>query len=216
MPVSPGSLMLAGLVFGLSVLLFQCVSVRWRGDLCGIDPAECWQAGSAAMAVMAHSALVTFCCLVPSEGDVYRTAGVVLLSLFLLRLTLTDLMTGLLPREMTVSCLLAGLLFATGSGELAGHILAALALWLLLATARSIAGWFYRTEALGLGDVWMGSALGAWLGFFPAVTALLMAWSGCLLWMLLSGTRKTALGPWMSYSAQAVVLLTFIEPFVAW
>ncbi len=56
-----------------------------------------------ALRVMVHAGVMTLYCLAPAE--IGQRCGALLFCLFIFRLTLTDQLTGLLPREMTVSCL---------------------------------------------------------------------------------------------------------------
>lgn len=169
-----------------------------------------------ALWVMVHAGVMALYCLAPA--GIWPRCGALLFCLFIFRLTLTDQLTGLLPREMTVSCLGAGLLFALEQGILPLHLAAATIIWLALMSWRMTGFWFVRREVLGLGDVWMGSALGAWLGLMPALYAVLAGVCGFTVWLTLAGLthRGGPVGPWLGFSALASMLFTLYQPVVIW
>ncbi len=113
------------------------------------------------------------------HGVSAAAAAELLFALTLLALALIDLDTWLLPHALTWPLLAFGLLLsavgltaapslrASASGAAAGFAALALVAW---------AGQkLLRKEALGFGDVWLVSALGAWLGIAALLPMLLLA-----------------------------------------
>ncbi|WP_264299737.1 prepilin peptidase [Nisaea sediminum] len=116
------------------------------------------------------------------------TAGGIALGLALVFLGFHDLRTGRLPDVVTLPLLLAGLgcSFAAGpvspAESIAGAALGGGGAWLV--------GFAYRRyrgiDGLGLGDVKMIAALGAWVGIGALPLTILMASGGAL--AVLAGT----------------------------
>lgn len=67
-----------------------------------------------------------------AEAGLWPTCTALLFCVFVFRLTLIDQLTGYLPREMTLSFLVAGLLVAGAEGALLRHAGAALTIWICL------------------------------------------------------------------------------------
>lgn len=164
--------------------------------------------------VMSHACLMMVCWMAPS--GIWSTSCAMLFCVFIFRLTLVDQLTGLLPREMTVSCLAGGLLYAAGSGALAGHGVAALLIWYVLFAWRRVGYFRNGREMLGLGDVWIGSAMGAWLGFQPALYAIVAGTSAFLVWLCLSHREGGPMGPWLGGSALLAMILSLYQPEFVW
>lgn len=157
-------------------------------------------------------------CMIMSPAPALERLMAVLFGLFLFRMTLNDAMTGFLPREMTVSCLIAGLVSALAVPAFWGHLFSA-------ATALAVfAVWRYATfrmhgrECLGLGDVWLAGAVAAWLGGPEGLSALLAGVIFFVLWQLL--VRRVSeggpMGPWLCTGAILVTLTRLYQPLITW
>ncbi|MBA4823436.1 potassium transporter TrkH [Pantoea ananatis] len=148
--------------------------------------------------------------------------------LFLFRLTLTDALTGLLPRHMTVSCLLAGLAaslwkpVSEGSGAalsvLAGHTAACLVVLVMVGALRQFSILRDGRENPALGDVWLAGAVTAWLGFSDGCWAI---GTGVVMFTLWQAPKRHTgeggpLGPWLSAGAVTVTLIQLYQPIVIW
>ncbi|UTH72264.1 A24 family peptidase [Chromobacterium sp. IIBBL 290-4] len=134
-------------------------------------------------------------------------AGALLLTAALLALAFIDLDTGLLPDDLTLPLLWAGLLFNLFSGRLplADAVLGAacgyLALWLVFHVFKLLTG----KEGFGYGDFKLLAALGAWLGWsmLPLIIFLssLVGAAAGLAWMAWSKGRleqKIPFGPYLA------------------
>lgn len=141
---------------------------------------------------------------------------------FFLQLSVIDSEQGWLPREFTVRCGLAGVLVSLGD---AGNINSVL--WLTVSVIAPVllfggVRWLHvrRTgvESLGLGDVYLVGALGAWLGLPLAFDALLLGVYGftvSLLWLSryrLPVMGGAPLGPWLCGGAVVVTLVERYAP----
>ncbi|ATZ93021.1 prepilin peptidase [Dickeya fangzhongdai] len=141
-----------------------------------------------------------------------------LFSLFLFNMTLTDALTGLLPREMTVSCLIAGLTAALLHPGFTGHILSAVAALGIFGGWRYVTTKIHGRECLGLGDVWLAGAIAAWLGGHHWLYALLTGVVLFVLWQI-SVSRSSEggpMGPWLCAGAMSVTLLKLYQPLITW
>lgn len=147
-----------------------------------------------------------------AEAGLWPTCCALLFCVFVFRLTLTDQLTGYLPREMTVSFLVAGLLVAVAEGTLLRHAGAALALWSLMMAWRQAGHYLAGHETLGMGDVWLAGALGAWLGLLPALYVTASGTGGFFLWLMLSRRAGGPVGPWLGYSALGAMLVLLYQP----
>ena len=157
-------------------------------------------------------------CMILSPAPALQRLLAVLFTLFLFRMTLCDAITGFLPRELTVSCLIAGLVAALAESGYWGHVLSCV-------TAISIfSAWRYATfrmharECLGLGDVWLAGAVAAWLGGSEGLSALLAGVIFFVLWQLL--VRRVSeggpMGPWLCAGAILVALIRLYQPLITW
>jgi leader peptidase (prepilin peptidase)/N-methyltransferase len=102
-------------------------------------------------------------------------------------LALVDLVSYRLPDPLTLPLAAGGLLvaaFLPGSPVL-DHMIGAVVGWGLLAAL----GWLYRRlrgrEGIGLGDAKLLGAAGAWLGWAPLPSVLLVACAAAFLWIAL-------------------------------
>ncbi|MEI7704441.1 MAG: prepilin peptidase [Deltaproteobacteria bacterium] len=97
----------------------------------------------------------------------------------LLALSFIDLDTWLLPHALTIPLLAAGLLLSwaglTAAPSLIGSALGAGIGWLTFALIAFIGERVLRKEALGFGDVWLLSAIGAWTGAAALLPVILLA-----------------------------------------
>lgn len=156
--------------------------------------------------------------MILSPAPVQERLLALFFSLFLFRMTLTDAMTGLLPRDMTVSCLFAGMSAALISPCFTAHLLSS------AASLCIFGGWRYVTfklqdrECLGLGDVWLAGAISAWLGGHEGLYALLTGVALFVLWQL--SVRRISeggpMGPWLSGGAILIVLINLYKPLMTW
>ncbi|WP_394515129.1 A24 family peptidase [Pantoea sp. SGAir0215] len=147
--------------------------------------------------------------------------------LFLFRLTLTDALTGLLPRSVTVKCLIAGLMASlwqplTGASvsalsALLSHIVAATTMLVVTGGLRHLSLLKGGRENPAMGDVWMSGAVCAWLGFsgYHAVGIGVLLFA---LWQLQSrrASEGGPLGPWLAAGAVMVTLFQLYQPLITW
>ncbi len=150
-----------------------------------------------------------------AEAGLWPTCTALLFCVFVFRLTLIDQLTGYLPREMTLSFLVAGLLVAGAEGALLRHAGAALTIWICLMIWRLAVYRLAGQETLGMGDVWLGGALGAWLGLLPALYVTAAGAGGFFIWLMLSRRAGGPMGPWLGYSALGAMLILLYQP-VMW
>ncbi|MBJ9136055.1 prepilin peptidase [Citrobacter farmeri] len=150
-----------------------------------------------------------------AEAGLWPTCTALLFCVFVFRLTLIDQLTGYLPREMTLSFLVAGLLVAGAEGALLRHAGAALTIWICLMIWRLAGYRLAGQETLGMGDVWLGGALGAWLGLLPALYVTAAGAGGFFIWLMLSRRAGGPMGPWLGYSALGAMLILLYQP-VMW
>jgi leader peptidase (prepilin peptidase)/N-methyltransferase len=148
-------------------------------------------------------------------GYAWATVGAMLLIWFLLALTVIDLNTQLLPDDLTLPLLWAGLLFNL-SGVFAplpdaviGAIAGYLALWSVYWGFRLITG----KEGMGYGDFKLLAALGAWLGWqmLPLIillSSLVGAGVGIAL-ILFAGHQRQAPIPFGPYLAGGGLIALF-------
>ncbi|QUG77126.1 prepilin peptidase [Erwinia sp. E602] len=152
----------------------------------------------------------------PADGQL---AAALLLSWFLLALSLIDRDHQLLPDALTlpllwlgIVCQLAGwlpdiTLEQSVTGAMAGY----LSLWLLATGYRLLRG----KEALGMGDAKLLAALGAWLGWQPLPLLLLLASASGIVWLaagrVLTGRSLAAPFPFGPSLASAGGLLFIAE-----
>lgn len=149
-------------------------------------------------------------------AGLWPTCCALLFCVFVFRLTLTDQLTGYLPRDMTLSFMAAGLLVAGAEGTLLRHAGAALVVWGCLMMWRCAGYCLTGKETLGLGDVWLGGALGAWLSLLPALYVTVMGAGGFFIWLMLSRRTGGPMGPWLGYSALGAMLIPLYQTDVMW
>ncbi len=111
--------------------------------------------------------------MIMSPAPALQRLLAVLFSLFLFKMTLSDAITGFLPREMTVSCLIAGLVSALTVPAFWEHFFSAVTALAVFAVWRYASFKMHGRECLGLGDVWLAGAVSAWLGGPEGLSALL-------------------------------------------
>jgi prepilin signal peptidase PulO-like enzyme (type II secretory pathway) len=205
-----------GILFPLSLGLFNVMAILVRinlvisghrnGGSSPVRPAIVWL----------YAAAVSVMLLAPAPAMLRLLSF--FLSLFLFRMTLTDALTGLLPREMTVSCLTAGLAAALLHPGFTEHLLSAVIAMLIFG------GWRYGStkiqgrECLGLGDVWLAGAIAAWLGGASGLYALLTGVMFFVLWQLTVRRIREGgpMGPWLCAGAMSVTLLKLYQPLITW
>lgn len=90
----------------------------------------------------------------------------------LLYLADVDLRALFLPNIVTLPLAALGLVYQAGRGEAANGLAGLLVAALLLAVVAAAASWRYKAEAFGIGDIKLGAALGAWLGYPETLWAL--------------------------------------------
>lgn len=147
--------------------------------------------------------------------------------LFLFRLTLTDALTGLLPRSVTVSCLMAGLMASlwrplsqapeSALSALLSHLAAAITMLAITSGLRYLSLLKGGRENPAMGDVWMSGAVCAWLGFsgYHAVGIGVLLFT---LWQLQSRRAPEGgpFGPWLAAGAVIVTLFQLYQPLITW
>ena len=123
----------------------------------------------------------------------------------------------LIPDAVSLPAILAGLAAAGWAGadagfdKLASHALAAILAAALFMAIRAFYGWWRGIEGIGLGDVKLAAAAGAWLGLEGLGPALLIACAGALLVVgVQSAARRQAV-----HGQMAIPFGTFIAPAVA-
>lgn len=160
-------------------------------------------------------------CLAPVSS--VERIHALLMSGFLLQLGVCDAASGWLPRRMTVTFLVAGLL-ASGitapsiSSLLIRPAITGLMTLILLYSIPSgqHTGKLRRMgDILGTGDLWMITGMVAWLGFPGMMTALITALAGFVAWHLTAGTGMRAggpLGPWLSAGCVLILIQRLYQP----
>ncbi|HFV9295159.1 prepilin peptidase [Serratia fonticola] len=151
--------------------------------------------------------------------------GLVMLG-FLLQLSVMDSEQGWLPREFTVRSGLAGVLVSLERAEDISSVL-----WLMVSIGAPVLlfggmRWLSmrRTgvESLGLGDVYLVGALGAWLGLSMTLDTLLLGVYGFTFSQLWPRVQRfpvdegAPLGPWLCGGAVVVTLLERYAPVLLW
>lgn len=204
------------IIFPLSLGLFNFMAGLVRIDLV---TARHWSGRSAPVPpgiVWLYAAAVSVMLLAPVPAMTRLLSF--FLSLFLFRMTLTDALTGLLPREMTVSCLSAGLAAALLHPGFIQHLLSAVAALLIFAGWRYASTMIHGRECLGLGDVWLAGAIAAWIGGTGGLYALLTGVVLFVLWQItVRRTREGGpMGPWLCAGAMSVTLPELYQPLITW
>ena len=164
-----------------------------------------------------HAGAMTLIVMLSSIDQPFECLSGALFVLFIFRMSLIDRLAGWLPKEFTGCFLLAGLLVATGTGELLQHALTTLGLLLTGLAVRAGGGFYADREVLGLGDVWLMAGIGAWLGFPLTAFALLAGCSGFILWH--AGAHASLggpLGPWLGYGALLAMMISLSHPLLVW
>lgn len=112
-------------------------------------------------------------------GPSWAALAVFSFSAFLLAMSAIDLDTWLLPHVLTWPFLALGLLAAVAgvspAPSLASAALGATIGFALFAAVAVVGRWLARREAMGFGDVWLLSGLGAWLGAAAILPIVLLA-----------------------------------------
>lgn len=142
----------------------------------------------------------------------WTLAAALLVTAVLIALTFIDLDTQLLPDQLTVPLMWAGLAASlpAGRGEdaLVGAIAGYLSLWTVYWAFKLLTG----KEGMGYGDFKLLAALGAWLGWQALVPIVLIASvAGALAGLVLmarGNARDTpiAFGPWLAIAGWGVML----------
>ncbi|EBU1124998.1 hypothetical protein CSK01_10855 [Salmonella enterica] len=146
-----------------------------------------------------------------------------LMSGFLLQLGVCDAASGWLPRRMTVTFLVAGLLASGITAPSVSSLLIRTAvtgmmtLMLLYPTPSGLhtGKLWCQGAVLGTGDLWMITGMVAWLGFPGMMTALISALAGFVAWHLTAGTGMRAggpLGPWLSAGCVLILIQRLYQP----
>ncbi|UDJ86348.1 prepilin peptidase [Erwinia amylovora] len=201
-------------IFPLCLLAFFLLAAQIPTLLASLDAGHLYHRSTVVRAVWLYAAATTVILLAPGSDAVLAF----FFCLFLFRMAITDSLTGLLPRKMTLGCLLAGLAAALTGSEFVAHLLAALAVLLLFGGWRFAAAKWSGREVIGLGDVWLAGGVCAWLGWQPGLNALLTGVVLFVLWQL--SLRRTAeggpLGPWLCVGALAATILKIYQPLITW
>ncbi len=205
-------------LFCLARVLFCAQTVQVTTLLVAFDHPGLAQSDKATLKrhIWLHALAMTVFVMMSPPAKLFDIATGLLFFFFIFRLSLTDLLTGWLPREWTWSLLLAGLLQAAGHDVLTAQGITALALFLVFWAVRSLGGHYAKREVLGLGDVWLITGLGAWLSGPPLLFTLLAGCSGFVLWHYRSQERSRGgpLGPWLGYSALVAMTIGISDPLL--
>ncbi|NDL64281.1 prepilin peptidase [Acerihabitans arboris] len=165
-----------------------------------------------------HAGAMTVTVMLSSAVQPFELMSAVLFVILIFRMSLIDRLAGWLPKEFTVYFLLAGLLVAIGKGDLLHPAFTSLGILLAGVAIRVGSKYYTGREALGLGDVWLMTGLGAWLGFSLALFALSSGVVGFALWY--AGAREMShggpLGPWLGYSALLAMSVSLSNPLLVW
>ncbi|MGV7960137.1 A24 family peptidase [Photorhabdus tasmaniensis] len=145
-----------------------------------------------------------------------RIAALLLLS-FLLQLSVIDVLSGWLPRQFTLACLVSGVLVSILLQSVSITFFVVIVIMLAgVSTLRKLMNWHSQCEALGMGDVWLMGALCAWLTGLPALIGCLIGLSGFVLWHLAQWphcrTKGGPLGPWLSLGGMVMLLDRLYQP----
>ncbi|HAF5680352.1 TPA: hypothetical protein G8N93_005009 [Salmonella enterica] len=146
-----------------------------------------------------------------------------LMSGFLLQLGVCDAASGWLPRRMTVTFLVAGLLASGITAPSVSSLLIrtavtgmmTLMLLYLMSAGKRRGKPRAQGGILGTGDLWMITGMVAWLGFQGMMTALITALAGFVAWHLTAGTGMRAggpLGPWLSAGCVLILIQRLYQP----
>jgi leader peptidase (prepilin peptidase) / N-methyltransferase len=135
-----------------------------------------------------------------------------------------DARTFLLPNVITYGALLCGILAApfldlTGSWTAAAEAIARAGIVAsALALFRSGYGWIRKTEGLGLGDVKLAAAIGAWLSLDAIPSCFLLATGGALVTVMLArlsgqAVMSTTRIPFGAFLCPALWIVFFTDCF---
>jgi leader peptidase (prepilin peptidase)/N-methyltransferase len=116
----------------------------------------------------------------------------------------------LIPDECSTIILVCGLLLHLLSNTLENSVLGMLIGYNLIFTLRWLYLTFRKQEGIGLGDVKLIAALGAWLGFSSLAPLLLCASLAGILYTLLfnkDGSKHVAFGPFLILSGMLMFYL---------
>lgn len=168
--------------------------------------------------VWLHAVALTIIVMFSSVEKPFECAVGLLFTLYIFRLSLIDSLAGWLPREWTLALLAAGLSVAAVKGLLLINAGAAVGFLIAGFSLRVLGGYLARREVLGLGDIWLMAGLGAWFGFSLALSSLLLALTGFILWHSSHQQRSLGgpLGPWLGYSALISMAVTISDPLLMW
>lgn len=201
-------------IFPFSLLVFYIMAEQVRARLASFESWNQYCSATTVRSIWMYAASATAIVLAPTNNS-YLT---LLFSMFLFRMSLIDTLTGLLPREMTLSCLVAGLIAALTTPEVLSHPLSAAFAVLLFGGWRFVASKWTSSEAIGLGDVWLAGSICAWLGFSLGLNALLTGVVLFVLWQL--SLRRISeggpLGPWLCFGALITAIINLYQPRVTW
>lgn len=188
------------------------------GQGCGVN-ARMRSAEATGIWAMAVAAML-FCLAPVSPAERIHA---LLMSGFLLQLGVCDAASGWLPRRMTVTFLVAGLLASGITAPSVSSLLIRTAvtgmmtLMLLYPTQSGLhtGKLWCQGAVLGTGDLWMITGMVAWLGFPGMMTALISALAGFVAWHLTAGTGMRAggpLGPWLSAGCVLILIQRLYQP----
>ncbi|UMB77367.1 prepilin peptidase [Dickeya fangzhongdai] len=202
-------------IFVLSLTALMAVSGQVHYFLAEQHSVELWCRRTALRYAWLHAGVLTLIIMAPTDG-MTRLLWT-FFCLFVFRMSLTDRLSGWLPSDFTWSCLLAGILAAVMQSQGLVNLAAAAVLVCASALLRCVGSRYAGQEVIGLGDVWLTGALGAWLGWMPALQALLAGTGGFVLWQL-AGRQSHGgpLGPWLCWGGQLLMLQMLYQPLLTW
>jgi len=207
-------------LFCLSLTVFrpQILQVTAFMNTHGQPESVGYMSPSIKLHVWLHAVALTIIVMLSSVEKLFECAVGLLFTLYIFRLNLIDSLAGWLPREWTWALLAAGLSVAAAKGLFLINAGAAVGFLIAGFSIRILGGYLARREVLGLGDIWLMAGLGAWFGFSLALSSLLLALTGFILWYSSHHQRSLGgpLGPWLGYSALFSMAVTISDPFLMW
>jgi len=125
----------------------------------------------------------------------------VIIGIWLGTIAVIDLRSLRIPDSLSLSLVMAGLLFAglDGYPAIANHLIGTGVGFLAMAGFGQAYFRLRGREGLGLGDAKLFAAAGAWLGWQGLPLVLLVASVGGLIWALITRQKgELAFGPWLA------------------
>jgi len=133
------------------------------------------------------------------------------LGLTLLAIAIHDLRTLTIPIALSLLTLALSVGLAARAGALPGGVVAAVVTALILEAVRRGFARVARREGLGVGDVWLISALAVWLRVDTPLAVVVACVLGFAAALIDRGAHRRAFGPWIACAAWIVGLSSGIR-----